>query len=221
MVRGQARFFPSVLLTRAVTRTLKTSLQMLESKFCYMRWEGLVQLLELVETAVKDTQKIGSYLGHLMARNKMQQRIFGLIIDGSHGQITPVTSKETSIALEILQKAQKIYVVNPHAKGFSVLIRLVVETALPQVQIPALRFIFSLIQSPFCMKSFRKSGGVETLGKWVKEQRVAARVISTRPTLDVLESGSKILMFLSENEGDRARLEAVFGAKEFAEITTT
>jgi hypothetical protein len=108
---------------------------MLESKFCYMRWEGLVMLLELVETAVKDSLKVGSYLGHLMAKHKLQQRIFGLIIDGSHGQITPVTSKETSIALEILKKAEKLYVVNPHSKGFSVLIRLVVETALPQVQV--------------------------------------------------------------------------------------
>ncbi len=118
-----------------MTRNLKLGLQMLESKFCYMRWEGLVMLLELVETATKDTLRVGNYLGHLMAKHKMQQRIFGLIIDGSHGQITPVTSKETSIALEVLQKALKVYVVNPHAKGFAVLIRLVVETALPQVQV--------------------------------------------------------------------------------------
>jgi hypothetical protein len=84
-----------------------------------------------------------------------------------------------------------------------------------------LRYIFTLIQTPVCLKSFRKSGGVETLGKWVKEQRVAARVIAARPTLDVLESGTKILVFLSENEIDRKNLEAVLGAKELGEIVNT
>jgi hypothetical protein len=43
-----------------------------------------------------------------MAKYKMQQRLFGLIIDGSSSQkITPVTSKETSIALEILVEVSK------------------------------------------------------------------------------------------------------------------
>ncbi len=81
-----------------------------------------------------------------------------------------------------------------------------------------MRYILALIQTPFCLKSFRKSGGVETLGKWVREQRVAARVISARPTLDVLESGTKILVFLSENENDKKNLEAVLGVKELGEI---
>ena len=205
-----------------VTRNLKNGLLYLESKFCYMRWEGLVILMDLVETAVKDPQKVGKYLSFLMSKYKMQQHIFGLIIDGSqNASITPVTSKETSIALEILHLAQKIYVVNPHAKGFAVLIRLVVETAVPQVQIPALRYIYSLVQlSPFCMKSFRKSGGVETLAKWVKEQRGAARVISARPTLEVLEAGTKLVVMIAENEDDRKKLEGVFGAKELGELIT-
>jgi hypothetical protein len=122
-----------------------------------------------------------------------------------------VTTKETAIALEVLYLAQKVYTVNPHSKvnsmlvallfvfhlktkGFAVLVRLVVETALPQVQLPALRLLLALVQqSNFCMKSFRKSGGIEALGKWLKEQRGAARAINTRPTLEVLEAGAKVL----------------------------
>ena len=193
---------------------------MIESKFCYMRWEGLVLLLELVETALRDTAKISSYLGPLMAKYKMQQRIFGLIVDSSQSdKITPVTSKETSIALEVLQKAQKLYSVNPHSKGFAALIRLVVETALPQVQMPALRFLAAVLaKNEFCRKSFRKSGGVETLGKWVKEQRGAAKVINVRATLDVLDLGSRLMVQLAENEADRQKLATIFGAKELSDL---
>jgi hypothetical protein len=59
-----------------VSRDLRTALQMLESKFCYMRWDGLVLLLELVTIALKDTQKIGPFLSNLMAKHKMQQVFF-------------------------------------------------------------------------------------------------------------------------------------------------
>lgn len=202
-----------------VTRNLKQALSMIESKFCYMRWEGLVLLLDLVEMALRDTQKICGYLGPLMAKYKTQQRIFGLIIDGSQNdKITPITSKETSIALEILQKAQRLYSVNPHSKGFSALIRLVVETALPQVQIPALRLIMALIARDACLKSFRKSGGVESLGKWAKEQRGAAKVINARPTLDVLELGGRLVALLAEGEAVRSTLEGILGVRELAEM---
>lgn len=99
------------------------------------------------------------------------------------------------------------------------LVRLVVETALPQVQWPALRLLLALVQeSPFCLKSFRKSGGIEALGKWLKEQRGAARAISTKPTLEVLEAGARLVTFLAEDEGGRKRLETLLGAKELAEL---
>ncbi len=207
-------------LAGQVSADLRTALQMLESKFCYMRWDGLVSLLELVNLALKDTHKIGAFLGNLMAKNKMQQRIFGLIIDGSStGQITPVTTKETAIALEILFLAQKVYTVNPHSKGFAVLVRLVVETALPQVQAPALRLLLVLVQqSKFCMKSFRKSGGIEALAKWLKEQRGAAKAINTKPTLEVLEAASRLIACVSEDEGGKKRLEGLLGAKDLADL---
>lgn len=209
-------------LVGMVTFNLKKGLALIESKFCYQRWEGLVVLLDLVETGVKDVQKIAPYLSQLMAKYKMQQHIMGLIVDGSaSSKITPVTSKETSIALEILEKAQKLYSVNPHSKGFTVLIRLVVETASPQVQIPALRYIAALVEkSAAAVKSLRKSGGIESLGKWSREQRGAAKVISARPTLDVLEQGTRLIALLADNNpDDRLKLEAIFGAKELGELS--
>merc|ERR1711991_45090 len=39
-------------LVGQVTHDLRRALAMIESKFCYMRWEGLALLLELVETAL-------------------------------------------------------------------------------------------------------------------------------------------------------------------------
>lgn len=109
-------------------------------------------------------------------------------------QITPVTSKELALALELLQHCQALYPWNPHSKGFTVLNKLVVETALPLVQVPALKYIRLLVRSSaFNTKSFRKSGGVSTLGKWLKEQRGAARVISARATLEVLDVATRLI----------------------------
>ena len=201
-------FFPSYVVcsfekqVAQYSRLLTQSLKMIESKFCYMRWDGLVQLLDLMEAVTKgdskDAQKVQKYMAPMMAKYKLQQKLFGLFIDGSLSEkITPVTTKEVSMALEILNTCLKLYIVNPHSKGFTLLNRLVVETALPQVQQPALLFIRTLVtENAFCLKSFRKSGGVETLDKWVKEQKGAARGVAAKATLDVLDTAEQLLATL-------------------------
>lgn len=175
---------------------LKRGLWLLESKFSYNRWTGLVELVEIVSQLVqsRDERHRKQFLPH-MAECKTQSRVFGLILDGSRtrsvcfarpaadtrtvsDKFTPVTSKELALSLELLLHCQRLYPWNPHSKGFTVLNRLVVETAQPLVQAPALKYARALIAAqPANAKSFRKSGGVETLGKWCVARRVLFRFV--------------------------------------------
>lgn len=122
---------------------------MTESKFSYVRWEGLVKLLEIVSLVVssKDERARQQFLSRL-AQSKTQSKVFGAIIDGSQSEkFTPVTSKELALSLELLLYCQRLYPWNPHSKGFTVLNKLVVETAQPLVQIPALKYLRVLLSS--------------------------------------------------------------------------
>ena len=60
-----------------------------------------------------------------------------------------------------------------------------------------------------------------TLGKWVKEQRGAARVINARPTLDVLELGGRLVAIMADRPEDRRVLEGIFGPRDLSELIET